>query len=32
MHSVSVGDIVVADDGRYMMVDSIGFNEVSVIK
>ena len=32
MHSVSVGDIVVADDGRYMMVDGMGFNEVSVIK
>ena len=32
MHSVSVGDIVVADDGRYMMVDRMGFNEVSVIK
>lgn len=30
MHSVSVGDIVRLDTGRYMMVDGMGFNEVSI--
>ena len=30
MHSVSVGDIIRVDTGRYMMVDGIGFTEVSI--
>jgi hypothetical protein len=30
MHSLSVGDIVRVNTGRYMMVDPIGFKEVSL--